>query len=92
MSGIKLAGTGSALPAREVTNFDLEKMVAPVTSGSHPHRHFQPPLLLGGGKPTWACAWRRPARPWRAPGGPRQIGVCLVASLTQDTLTPPPPA
>ena len=28
MSGIKLIGTGSALPAQEVTNFDLEKKVA----------------------------------------------------------------
>ena len=90
MSGIKLISTGSALPAQEVTNFDLEKKGRYQRRvDRHPHRHQEPPLLRRGREPSGACAWRRPGRRWSARGiEPGQIGVCLVATLTQDTMTP----
>ena len=89
MSGIKLAGTGSALPAREVTNFDLEKMVDTsdewiVTRTGISSRHY----CSGEETHLGLCVAAARKALESAGVGPEQIGVCLVASLTQDTLTP----
>ena len=89
MSGIKLAGTGSALPAREVTNFDLEKMVDTsdewiTTRTGISSRHY-----CSGEETHLGLCMAAARKALESAGvGPEQIGVCLVASLTQDTLTP----
>ena len=89
MSGIKLISTGSALPAQEVTNFDLEKKVDTsdewiVTRTGIKSRHY-----CGEGESQLGlCLAAARQALERAGIEPGQIGVCLVATLTQDTMTP----
>ena len=62
MSGIKLISTGSALPVREVTNFDMEKLVETSDEWiSTPYRHLGPPLLQRGRVPYQPLPGRGPA-------------------------------
>ena len=89
MSGIKLMGTGSALPAQEVTNFDLEKKVDTsdewiVTRTGISSRHY----CTGEENHLGLCTAAARRALESAGIGPEQIGVCLVATLTQDTMTP----
>lgn len=89
MSGIKLMGTGSALPAQEVTNFDLEKKVDTsdewiVTRTGISSRHY----CTGEENHLGLCTAAARRALESASIGPEQIGVCLVATLTQDTMTP----
>ena len=89
MNGIKLLATGSALPAREVTNGDMARMVdtsdAWIASrtGIRARRHCS-----GGESHTSLClaAARRALE--RSGVEPGQVGVCIVATLTPDRLTP----
>ena len=89
MNGIKLLATGSALPAREVTNEDMAQMVdtsdAWIASrtGIRARRHCS-----GGESHTSLClaAARRALE--RSGVEPGQVGVCIVATLTPDRLTP----
>lgn len=89
MSGIKLMGTGSALPAQEVTNFDLEKKVDTsdewiVTRTGISSRHY-----CTGEENHLSLCTAAARRALESAGiGAEQIGVCLVATLTQDTMTP----
>ena len=89
MSGIKLMGTGSALPAQEVTNFDLEKKVDTsdewiVTRTGISSRHY----CTGEENHLGLCTAAARRALESAGIGPEQIGVCLVSTLTQDTMTP----
>ncbi len=89
MSGIKLMGTGSALPAQEVTNFDLEKKVDTsdewiVTRTGISSRHY-----CTGEENHLSLCTAAARRALESAGiSAEQIGVCLVATLTQDTMTP----
>ena len=89
MNGIKLLATGSALPAREVTNGDMARMVdtsdAWIASrtGIRARRHCS-----GGESHTSLCLAAARQALERAGIAPEQVGVCIVATLSQDQLTP----
>ena len=89
MSGIKLIGTGSALPAQEVTNFDLEKKVDTsdewiTTRTGIKSRHY-----CGEGEHHLSLCLAAARQAMERSGvTPAEVGVCLVATLTQDTMTP----
>ena len=89
MSGIKLISTGSALPRQEVTNFDLEKKVDTsdewiATRTGIRSRHY----CSGDESHLGLCMAAAQQAIQRAGVSPADIGVCLVATLTQDTMTP----
>ena len=89
MSGIKLISTGSALPAQEVTNFDLEKKVDTSDEWIVPRTGIKGRHYCGEGESHLGlCLAAARQALERAGIEPGQIGVCLVATLTQDTMTP----
>lgn len=89
MSGIKLLATGSALPQHVITNQDFEKIVDTsdewirTRTGIGARHHCR-------GEECHTSLCLDAARKALERGGidPQQIGVCLVATLTQDHLTP----
>lgn len=89
MSGIKLLATGSALPQHVVTNHDLEQIMdtsdewirSRTGIGARHHcsrEESHTSLCLEAAKKALE----------RSGIDPKQIGVCLVATLTPDHLTP----
>ncbi len=89
MNGIKLIATGSALPARAVSNHELEKRVDTsdewiVTRTGISSRRY----CTGGESHSGLCLAAARQALERAGVSPAQVGVCLVATLTPDTLTP----
>ena len=89
MSGIKLLATGSALPQHVVTNHDLEQIMdtsdewirSRTGIGARHHcsrEECHTSLCLEAAKKALE----------RSGIDPKQIGVCLVATLTPDHLTP----
>ena len=89
MNGIKLLATGSALPERVVTNEDMTKIVDTSDewivsrTGISSRRHCS-----GNESHTSLCLAAARQALDRAGISPQQVGVCLVATLTQDFLTP----
>ena len=89
MSGIKLLATGSALPQHVITNHDLEQIMDTsdewirTRTGIGARHHCR-------GEECHTSLCLDAARKALERGGidPQQIGVCLVATLTQDHLTP----
>ena len=89
MNGIKIRGTGRGVPSRLVTNEDLEKRVDTsaewITSrtGIHTRRH------CAGGE-TFSTLNAAAARAALKDAGiaPEEIGACIVATLSADTLVP----
>lgn len=93
MSGIKLLGTGSAVPSKVVTNDDLAKIVdtndewISTRTGIRSRRY-----CAEGESHTSLCLAAARQALGRAGVKPEEVGVCIVATLTPDYLTPPPPA
>ena len=89
MSGLKLLGTGSGLPGEILTNDDLARMVdtsdewITTRTGIHSRRRCGP-----GESHTGLCLQAAHQALERAGVGPEEIGVCIVATLTPDRLTP----
>ena len=89
MSGLKLLGTGSGLPGEILTNDDLAKLVdtsdewITTRTGISSRRRCGP-----GESHTGLCLQAARQALERAGVGPEQIGVCIVATLTPDRLTP----
>ena len=89
MSGLKLLGTGSGLPGEILTNDDLARMVdtsdewITTRTGIHSRRCCGP-----GESHTGLCLQAAHQALERAGVGPEEIGVCIVATLTPDRLTP----
>ena len=89
MSGLKLLGTGSGLPGEILTNDDLARMVdtsdewITTRTGIHSRRRCGP-----GESHTGLCLQAARQALERAGVGPEEIGVCIVATLTSDRLTP----
>ena len=88
MNGIKLISTGSAVPKKVVTNDDLAKIVdtndewISTRTGIRSRRYCtdgESHLPLSGRRPAGTGAGRRP---------PGEIGICLVATVTPDFLSP----
>ena len=89
MNGIKLLATGSALPERVVTNTDMTKIVETsdewiLSRTGISSRHH----CSGEESHTSLCLAATKQALDRAGISPQQVGVCLVATLTQDFLTP----
>lgn len=91
MSGVKLVGTGSALPARRVTNDDMARMVdtsdewISERTGIRERRFLDEGSLDG----HFDLATTAARRALDAAGiDPQQVGVCLVATFTAQTATP----
>ena len=89
MSGIKLLGTGSAVPSKVVTNDDLAKIVdtndewISTRTGIRSRYH-----CTEGESHTSLCLAAAKQALERSGISPEQIGVCIVATLSQDFLTP----
>ena len=89
MSGLKLLGTGSGLPGEILTNDDLAKLVdtsdewITTRTGISSRRRCGP-----GESHTGLCLQAARQALERAGVGPEEIGVCIVATLTPDRLTP----
>ena len=89
MNGLKLLATGSALPSQVVTNDDLARMVDTsdewITSrtGISARRR-----CASGESHTGLCLAAARQALARAGVGAQEIGVCLVATLTADQLSP----
>ena len=89
MSGVKLLATGSALPQHIVTNQDLEQIMDTsdewITSrtGIGARHHCQ-----GEECHTSLCLEAARKALERSGVKPEEVGVCLVATLTPDHLTP----
>lgn len=89
MSGIKLLATGSALPQHVITNHDLEQIMDTsdewITSrtGIGARHHCR-------GEECHTSLCQEAAKKALARSGvkPEDVGVCLVATLTPDHLTP----
>lgn len=89
MSGIKLLATGSALPQHVITNQDLEQIMDTsdewITSrtGIKARHH-----CTGAESHTSLCLEAAQKALARSGVKPEEVGVCLVATLTSDHLTP----
>ena len=89
MSGIKLLATGSALPQHVITNHDLEQIMdtsdqwISSRTGIRARHHCR-----GEESHTGLCLEAAKKALERGGIRPNQIGVCLVATLTPDHLTP----
>ena len=89
MNGIKIRGTGRSVPGKLVTNQDLERIVetsdAWITSRTGiQSRHFC------AGEETFSSITAEAARRALEDAGvpPDQIGACIVATVTPETLVP----
>ena len=89
MSGLKLLGTGAGVPSEILTNEDLARMVdtsdewITTRTGISSRRRCGP-----GESHTGLCLQAARQALERAGVGPEEIGVCIVATLTPDRLTP----
>ena len=89
MNGIKIKGTGLAVPERSVTNQDLTKLVDTneewilSRTGIETRQHLSEgeelgPLMAEAARKALDCAGI----------APEEIGLCIVATLTPDHLVP----
>ena len=89
MSGLKLIATGSALPGREVTNHDLAARVDTSDEWITTRTGIRSRRWCGPGEcHTSLCLAAARQALERAGIRPDQVGVCIVATLTPDHLTP----
>ena len=89
MNGIKLLSTGSAVPAKVVTNDDLAKIVDTNDEWISTRTGIRSRRYCGEGESHTALCLAA-ARQALARSGvkPSELGVCVVATFTQDFLTP----
>lgn len=88
MNGIKICGTGRCVPEQLVTNDDLARRIDTndewITSRTGiRHRHY---CTEEG--PASLCVLAAKAALEKAGVSPKQIGGCIVATLTPETLVP----
>ena len=89
MNGIKIRGTGRSVPGKLVTNQDLERIVdtsgewIASRAGIQTRRHC-------AGEETFSSITAEAARRALEDAGvpPDQIGACIVATVTPETLVP----
>ena len=88
MNGIKLRGTGRAVPAGVVTNGDLARMVDTsdewITSRTGIKRRYR----CAAETHTELCVRAARTALERAGASPADIGACIVATVTPDTIVP----
>ena len=88
MNGIKIRGTGRAVPEKVVTNRDLEQIVETNDEWITSRTGIQRRHLCIGETHTSLCVSAAKAALDRAGVSPDQIGACIVATVTADTLVP----
>ena len=88
MNGIKICGTGRAVPEKVVTNQDLEKIVETNDEWITSRTGIQRRHHCTGEAHTSLCVSAAKAALDRAGVSPDQIGACIVATVTADTLVP----
>ncbi len=89
MNGIKIRGTGRGVPGKVVSNRDLEKIVETTDewivsrTGIQNRRHCS-------GEETFSAITAEAARRALADAGvrPEEIGACIVATVTPETMVP----
>ena len=88
MNGIKLRGTGRAVPAGVVTNDDLARMMDTsdewITSRTGIKRRYR----CAAETHTRLCVQAAKSALERAGASPADIGACIVATVTPDTIVP----
>ena len=88
MNGIKICGTGRAVPEKVVTNQDLEKIVETNDEWITSRTGIQRRHHCTGETHASLCVSAAKAALDRAGVSPDQIGACIVATVTADTLVP----
>ena len=89
MSGLKLLGTGSGVPSEILTNGELAKLVDTSDEWITTRTGISSRRRCGPGEThTGLCLAAARQALERAGVTPNQIGVCVVATLTSDRLTP----
>lgn len=88
MNGIKICGTGRAVPEKVVTNQDLEKIVETNDEWITSRTGIQRRHHCTSETHTSLCVSAAKAALDRAGVSPDQIGACIVATVTADTLVP----
>ena len=89
MSGIKLLGTGSAMPSRVVTNHDLAQVVDTSDEWIVSRTGISQRCYCAQGESHTGLCLQAARKALEHSGvTPGQIGVCLVATLSADHLTP----
>ncbi|MBM6924634.1 beta-ketoacyl-ACP synthase III [Pseudoflavonifractor phocaeensis] len=89
MNGIKLLSTGSALPRQAVTNDDMAKRVDTSDEWIATRTGIRSRYHCSGDETHIGLCLAAARQALNRSGiGPEQIGVCIVATLSQDFLTP----
>ena len=88
MNGIKICGTGRAVPEKVVTNQDLEKIVETNDEWITSRTGIQRRHHCTGETHASLCVSAAKAALDRAGVSLDQIGACIVATVTADTLVP----
>ena len=88
MNGIKIRGTGRALPAQVLTNEDLSRRVDTSDEWIAGRTGIRERRIAGTESHSGLCAAAARTALDRAGLTPDQVGVCLVATMTADTLIP----
>lgn len=89
MKGLCIVGTGSCLPRTVVTNRDMERRVDTSDEWIVSRTGIRERRFAGQGEDLTALAGTAARRAMEAAGiGPEQVGLCLVATVTPDRLTP----
>jgi 3-oxoacyl-[acyl-carrier-protein] synthase-3 len=85
----RIIGTGSFLPARVLTNHDLERMVDTTDEWITQRTGIKERRLVDPGTPTSALALEAAKEALAAAGmGPQDISLIVLATITPDTLLP----
>ena len=88
MNGIKIRGTGRAVPEKVVTNRDLEQIVETNDEWITSRTGIQRRRHCSCESHTTLCVSAAKAALDRSGVSPDQIGACIVATVTADTLVP----
>ena len=88
MNGIKIRGTGRAVPEKVVTNQDLARIVETNDEWITSRTGIQRRRHCSGENHTTLCVSAAKAALDRSGVSPDQIGACIVATVTADTLVP----
>lgn len=88
MNGIKLRGTGRCVPANVVTNDDLAKLVDTNDAWITARTGIRSRYRCGAETHTELCVNAARAALKRAGVAPSEIGACIVATVSADTVVP----
>lgn len=88
MNGIKIRGTGRSLPERVLTNDELTQTVDTSDEWIVSRTGIRQRRICAAESHTSLCAAAARTAMERAGVLPEQIGVCIVATMTPDTLIP----